>query len=153
MLLIARTTGLFCLPFSPSKNHVRLKYVLMPVYHRIIYDILTYEHYFTFTQAYFFSLKQVLWCFSTVYSSDFFLHKGSSIQNDGLLFFPLSNRQTCLMSSASLSDCFQVFTGSHTVFLAVKTRTIEPSPPMANAFSCHCSNMALLFSTGLSKPL
>jgi len=55
---------------------------------------------------FFFSSKQVLCCFSTVYSFFFtlFFHQGSSIQNDGLLFFPLSSRQTCLMSSASLSD-------------------------------------------------
>lgn len=41
----------------------------------------------------------------------------------------------------------------YTVFLAVKTRTIDPTPPAASAFSCHCSNIALLLSDGLSKPL
>lgn len=41
----------------------------------------------------------------------------------------------------------------YTVFLAVNTRTMDPTPPAASAFSCHCNNTALLLSEGLSKPL
>lgn len=41
----------------------------------------------------------------------------------------------------------------YTVFLAVSTRTMDPTPPAASAFSCHCSSTALLLSEGLSKPL
>lgn len=41
----------------------------------------------------------------------------------------------------------------YTVFLAVKTRTMDPTPPAASAFSCHCNSTALLLSDGLSKPL
>lgn len=45
------------------------------------------------------------------------------------------------------------FPPDYTVFLAVKTRTMDPTPPAASAFSCHCNNTALLLSEGLSKPL
>lgn len=45
------------------------------------------------------------------------------------------------------------FPPAYTVFLAVKTRTMDPTPPAASAFSCHCNNIALLLSEGLSKPL
>lgn len=71
-----------------------------------------------------------------------------------------AERNWCCQRAAVAFGCFGLCTSNshpmgeiqfpldYTVFLAVKTRTMDPTPPAASAFSCHCSNMALLLSEG-----